>query len=158
MSKTLPKTTAPIEVTHVSDATLRNFVGYHMKRASNVFYADLAKTLKPFKLRMLTYTALVLVVDNPGMRQRQLADAMEIERPNMVVLIDELEKLGLIIRETLTTDRRAYALRATSTGEQVYEAAVAAVITHENEMLEGVDSEMRETLITAMNLIKKSKD
>ncbi|WP_241525549.1 hypothetical protein [Pseudophaeobacter leonis] len=41
----------------VSDATLRQFIGYHMKRAFNVVQSDLAHTLKPFDLRMLTYTA-----------------------------------------------------------------------------------------------------
>ena len=83
------------DVIHAGDATLRNFVGYRMKRAFNVVQADLTKTLKPFDLRMLTYTALVLIVDNPGLRQSQLADAMDIERPNLVVLIDELERRDL---------------------------------------------------------------
>ena len=45
-------------VTDVSDETLRSFFGYRMKRAFNVVQADLAETLKPFELRMLTYTAL----------------------------------------------------------------------------------------------------
>ena len=49
-------------VAHVSDATLREFLGYHMKRAFNVVQADLARVLKPFELRMLTYSALVLIV------------------------------------------------------------------------------------------------
>ena len=54
----------------VKDETLRNLVGYQMKRAFNVIQADLVKTLKPFDLRMLTYTALVLIVDNPGLLER----------------------------------------------------------------------------------------
>ena len=105
-------------MTKVSDATMRGFVGYQIKRAFNVIQDDLAKTLKPFELRMLTYTALVLIVDNPGMRQSQLADAMDIERPNLVVIIDELERRELIVRDRVPTDRRAYALKATLAGRQ----------------------------------------
>jgi len=59
----------------ISDATLTDLVGYNIKRASNVIQSDLARTLKPLELRMITFTALVLIVDNPGLRQSQLADA-----------------------------------------------------------------------------------
>ena len=41
---------------------------------------------------MLTYTALVLIVDNPGLNQSRLAQVMDIERPNLVNVIDELEE------------------------------------------------------------------
>jgi len=96
--------------TTVSDDTLRRFLGYHMKRAFNVVQADLVATLKPFELRMLTYTALVLICDNPGLSQAQLAAAMDVERPNIVVIVDELERRELINRTRVPTDRRAYAL------------------------------------------------
>ncbi|MEZ0467927.1 MarR family winged helix-turn-helix transcriptional regulator [Phaeobacter sp. SYSU ZJ3003] len=143
-------------VSHVSDETLRGFVGYHMKRAFNVVQTDLARTLKPFDLRMLTYTALVLIVDNPGLRQSQLADAMDVERPNLVVIIDELERRELIVRDRVPTDRRAYALKATLAGRQLYEKAVAAVTAHEQRLLENMDATTRDTVIAAMQLIQKS--
>ena len=79
----------------------------------------------------MTYTALVLIVDNPGLRQSQLAAAMDVERPNMVVIVDELEGRELIVRERAPTDGRAYALKATLAGRQLYEKAVAAVTAHE---------------------------
>ena len=76
----------------VSDRSLRSLYGYQMKRTFNVIQSDLSRTLKPLDLRMLTYTALVLIVDNPGLRQSQLAEALDIERPNLVVIVDELER------------------------------------------------------------------
>jgi DNA-binding MarR family transcriptional regulator len=135
MSKPNP---VPPVVTRVSDETLRGFVGYHMKRAFNVVQADLAATLKPFDLRMITYSALVLIVDNPGLRQSQLADAMDIERPNLVVIIDELERRDLILREKVPTDRRAYALVPTLAGRQLCSRAIDAVKSHEARLLQGV--------------------
>lgn len=144
-------------MTKVSDATMRGFVGYQIKRAFNVIQDDLAKTLKPFELRMLTYTALVLIVDNPGMRQSQLADAMDIERPNLVVIIDELERRELIVRDRVPTDRRAYALKATLAGRQLYEKSVAAVTAHEERLLRGVDDDTIATVLAAMKTIEKAK-
>lgn len=136
-----PTTKAPSaqDTRPVSDETLRKALGYHMKRAFNVIQTDLSETLKPLGLRMLTYTALVLIVDNPGLSQSQLADAMDIERPNLVVIVDELEQNELILRERVPSDRRTYALNATLAGRQLYEQAVAAVQSHEARLLARLD-------------------
>ncbi len=155
MVKPAPKTTTPTAPVTVSDSTLRRFAGYHMKRAFNVIQADLAQTLKPFDLRMLTYTALVLIADNPGLRQSQLADAMDIERPNLVVIIDELERRELITRDRVPTDRRAYALHVTLAGRQLCDKAVAAVTAHEDQLLEGLEEEAIRTMIAALRHIEK---
>jgi DNA-binding MarR family transcriptional regulator len=63
-----------------------------MKRTFNVVKADLARTLEPFGLRMITFTALILIVDNPDLSQTQLAGALAIERSNLVTIVDDLEK------------------------------------------------------------------
>lgn len=151
-----PNTKAPAapEITRINDATLRHFVGYHMKRAFNVIQTDLAQTLKPFDLRMLTYTALVMIVDNPGLRQSQLADAMDIERPNLVVIIDELERRDLISRDRVPTDRRAYALHATLAGRHLCDKAVAAVTAHEQQLLEGLEEEAINIMVATLKHIE----
>ena len=141
----------------VSDATLRAFIGYRMKRAFNVVRDDLTATLRAFDLRMLTYTALVLIVDNPGLRQSQLADAMDIERPNLVIIIDELERRDLIIRVRVPTDRRAYALKATLAGRQLYERAVAAVTSHEEKLLANLDQGTIKIVFDAFSVIEQAK-
>lgn len=137
------------------DATLDELFGYHLKRAVNVLQLDLKATLKPFDLRMLTYTALVLIADNPGLRQSQLAEAMDVERPNMVVIIDALENRELIIRDRVPTDRRAYALHATLAGRLLCEKATIAVKAHEERLLHQLSPETRQTMIAALKLIRK---
>jgi DNA-binding MarR family transcriptional regulator len=139
----------------IDDATLRQALGYHMKRAFNVIQSDLSETLKPLGLRMLTYTALVLIVDNPGLSQSQLADAMDIERPNLVVIVDELEQNELIMRERVPSDRRTYALNATLAGRQLYKRAVAAVKNHEARLLSKFDDQqlaMAKTVLQSIRL------
>jgi DNA-binding MarR family transcriptional regulator len=157
MKKTAPLPEARRAEFHVDDTTLRGFLGYSMKRAFNVVQADLVETLKPFELRMLTYTALVLIVDNPGLRQAQLADAMDIERPNLVVIIDELERQELIIRDRVLNDRRAYALKATLAGRRLCGRAVAAVAAHEAALLGGIDEATRKTVISALAQVERNR-
>lgn len=142
---------------HVSDRSLRSLRGYQIKRAFNVIQSDLNRTLKPFELRMLTYTALVLIVDNPGLRQSQLAEAMDIERPNLVVIIDELERRELILRDRLPSDRRAYALKATLAGRRLCEKAVAAVRDHEERLLHGINPDALKTAMKVMQLIEGNR-
>lgn len=141
----------------VSDSTLRSLYGYQIKRAFNVIQSDLNRTLKPFELRMITYTALVLIVDNPGLRQSQLAAAMDVERPNLVVIIDELERRELIVRDKLPSDRRAYALKATLAGRQLYEKAVAAVQAHEDRLVQGITPEALKGAMKVMQLIEANR-
>ena len=145
------------EAEEVSDAALRGFIGYHMKRAMAVLQADLNKALKPFGLRMVTYSALIMVVDNPGLRQSQLADALAIERPNLVVILDELENAGLITREKVPTDRRAWALNPTLKGQKVAKEATAANRADEARLLQGLPEEERARVIAVMNLIESGR-
>lgn len=158
MSQPAAKTGAEAEAARVSDATLREFIGYHMKRAFNVVQADLNQTLKPLDLRMVTYSALVLIVDNPGLRQSQLAEALDVERANLVVIIDELEGRELITRDRVPTDRRAYALHATLSGRRLYERALEAVRGHEARILNGMDEEAKQAVIAAMSVIRRGSE
>lgn len=136
--------------------TLNSFVGYHMKRAFNVVQADLTLTLKQFDLRMLTYTALILIVDNPELSQTQLAAAMDIERPNLVVIVDELEHRELIVRDRVPTDRRVYALKVTLAGRRLCDKAVTACLAHEARLFAGLDTETVDVLIAALSAVRKN--
>lgn len=142
----------------ICDDTLRQFAGYNVKRASNIIVSDLTQKLKPLKLKLTTFSALVLIVDNPGSRQSQLADALSIERPNFVVVIDELERRALITRERDKKDRRAYSFTATLTGRHLNNKALKIVQAHENELLDGVSDEQFKQLVSTLQLVESNRD
>lgn len=154
MTKNGLQSEAQSVVSRISDRGLRSFHGYQIKRAFNVIQSDLNRTLKPFDLRMVTYSALALIVENPGLRQSQLAEAMDIERPNLVVIIDELERRDLIVRDRLQQDRRAYALKATLAGRHLLEKAIAAVRAHEDRLTQGISEDALTTAMKVMQLIE----
>lgn len=52
-------------------------------------------------------------------RQNTLAEALGIEGPSLVRLLDQLETAGLVLRKEDPTDRRAKVLSLTSTGRSV---------------------------------------
>ena len=74
----------------VTDAALRPFLGFNLRRAWNVIHADLGATLDPLGLRMITFSALVVIGDNPGLSQAQLAAALPFLATRPPVLVDWL--------------------------------------------------------------------
>jgi len=136
------------------DRTLRGFAGYTMKRAFNAIQADVNAALAPFGLRMVTFSALVVIADNPGLRQSELAEALMIERPNLVLILDELERAELISRDRAAGDRRAYELRATLKGGRLCDRARRAVTAHDARMTEGMSETDRQALIAALRRIE----
>lgn len=109
------------------DTDLRRFTGYQLRRATSATMPIVNDLLEPFGLRRTSYSTLVVIVKNPGMNQGQIADALAIERPNIVQIIDRLESAGLVQRTKSPEDRRAYALRPTAQGRALEVQATEAL-------------------------------
>jgi len=144
----------PTPSSAISDTTLRQFTGYGMKRAFMVIQADVTRTLEPLDLRMVTFSALAIIGDNPGLSQTQLAGALAIERPNLVVIVDELERRDLVSRDRVPTDRRTYALQLTAEGRRLLVRATEALRTHEIRVMHGIGGADLATLIGCLSQIE----
>lgn len=138
------------------DATLRRFIGYDLKRAFAVIQADVNATLAPFGLRMVTFSVLVVIRDNPGLKQMQLAEILAIERPNLVLILDELEHLKAVVRRRAPTDRRAHEVTVTLTGRRLCDRAVEAVERHDIRMTEGIADKDSAALHEALRRIESN--
>ena len=128
------KISDPIVMTsdrRASDALLRQFVGYRMKRAYLLIQDDMAKTLTPFGLRTGTFSALAVVVASPGISQNDLSEVLNIKRSGVVVVVDELESAGVLKRKPVKGDRRTNALTVTAAGKRLWEKVEKAVQDHE---------------------------
>jgi DNA-binding MarR family transcriptional regulator len=116
------------------DQQLSGFIGYGMKRALSIVQADFARTLSQYGLRAVSFSALSIIVGEPGLTQTQLADALQIERSNLVTIIDELAGRDLIIRAPVAEDRRRHALMPTRAGTELAAVAQASVKAHEERL------------------------
>lgn len=129
-----------------SDSLLRQFVGYRLKLAWVPVHDDLTVTLAPFGLRIGTFSALSVVVENPGISQTQLSVVLNLKRSGVVVIADELEQAGLLDRLPVPGDRRAHALHATAEGMQRWRTAVAAIKAHEARLFADLTGEEQRQL------------
>lgn len=135
------------------DRHLRGYAGYNVKRASNIMQSNAARALEPYGLRITTFSALCVIVDNPDVTQSQLAAALNMERSNTVLIIDALEEANLIGRFRVPTDRRSYALRATLAGIKRRDAAARALSKAEEERLAQLNAQERAQLIDLLGRI-----
>lgn len=138
---------------HLTETQLRQFVGYEMKMAYLLIQNDMVRILKPTGLRIVTFSALGIAVENPDISQTQLAQALQIERSGVVVIVDELENADLISRNKVEGDRRSYALRATLKGRNLWSRTEKHVHEHEDSILSGLSGAERETLKSLLGRI-----
>lgn len=98
--------------------------------------------LRPLGLSKATWNVVGALSCNPGpVSQRELADALSLEGPSLVRLLDRLEDLGWVKREALASDRRVKHVTLTDKAEPFLEELVEAAIGVEEEMAKGVSRE-----------------
>jgi DNA-binding MarR family transcriptional regulator len=138
-----------------TDRHLSGFIGYAMKRALSIVQADFAKTLGEYDLRAVSFSALSIIVGDPGLTQTQLADALQIERSNLVTIIDELAGRNLIIRAPVAQDRRRHALMPTTAGKQLAALARASAVDHERRLFACLTEDERGELQRILRKFRK---
>ncbi len=138
------------------DRSLRELTGYRLRRSSVSVMSAFKDLFVQFGLRRTTFSTLVLIVDNPGLRQGELADALAIERPNLVQIVDELERKGLVKRQAAKNDRRAYCLTATRKGRDLYRKAMGSVAARDVELTRGLTPEQVANLHVALSILQQN--
>jgi MarR family transcriptional regulator for hemolysin len=76
-----------------------------------------------------------------GVRQGALVEALGIEPPSLVPLLDQLERSGLVERRPCVADKRAKTLHLTPTGHDLATRAEAAAETVRSALLGGISVE-----------------
>ena len=138
------------------DATLREFSGYCIRRAALRVLAVVDERLAPMGLRRTTFSALTIVVETPGLKQGHLADALAIERPNVVQIVDDLETAGLVRRTEVPGDRRARGLMPTEAGRALLSEAIEEIRRTEAALTEGLSPGEAEELRRRLETVEEN--
>jgi DNA-binding MarR family transcriptional regulator len=125
--------------------------GYALRRAANATAAELAGRLGPLGLRQSDVSALILIAENPGVTASAIGRALDIQRANMVPLLNRLEDGGLIERKPL--DGKSRGLDLTPHGAARLAAARAVVERFEAELLARVPPAHRAHLLPALEAL-----
>ena len=135
----------------VTLASLQRFVGYRLRRAQLAVFDDFARRFASLDLTPAQFSTLVLIRENPGRRQSDVAAALGIQRPNFVSLMDGLEKRGLAERVRSGQDRRANALRLAPAGAALLERALGVQAEQEEAIRSLIGEKERVALIATLD-------
>ena len=118
-----------------------DFPGYLLRRASIAALAELNLRLAQLNLRHVESSLLLLIRANPGIRQGEVGNLLDIQRANMVPLVAKLESGKLITRKAI--DGRSKGIWLTAAGRAMAKKANAIVQSCEQDLIERVPSELR---------------
>ncbi len=94
--------------------------------------------------------ALSYLADHDDAPQQELVDALCMDAKNVVLLLNELEDRGFLIRRRDSDDRRRHRVHITPEGREALMRAGQAMEDVENEVLQALNAEERATLWTLL--------
>jgi len=144
----------PLTIKDQADSLLRQFIGYNMKRAYHEIQAELTQAFKQIGLKIGSFAVLCAILEYPGLKQSALAENLAIEQANLVQMLDDLEKKGLVKRERASGDRRAYALFITEKGKKLCLQAQQICSDLEADFLQDCSAQEIDSLITLLQKIE----
>jgi len=107
--------------------------------------------LAPLGLRPRQLIALTVLRDAGGMTQAGLSKTLQMDRTNLVGLLNELEGDGYVARTRSAEDRRRHVVSLTASGREKLAQAEIALGVAEDDVLVGLTREERETLHTLLS-------
>lgn len=141
----------------VRTAPIQDLIGYALRRAQGVVYADLNDALARISLRPLQFTLLLMVAENPGSSQSGVCEALGMQKANCVPTMSELERRGYIIRRKSASDARSYELHLTNKGKRILQRAGEVQSLHEQRLIERIGVDGREQLLRLLGKLTETK-
>jgi MarR family transcriptional regulator for hemolysin len=91
---------------------------------------------------------------NPGMSQKELADALEVEPISVARMVDRMEAAGMLERRADASDRRIWRLHLLPAAAPVLKKMAVMAAEFESFVTQGVSPEARDTMVEALMQMK----
>jgi DNA-binding MarR family transcriptional regulator len=153
MARTASARTSPAPaVEEVDTRFLESLLGYNARRAALAVIGVFLERMQPFQLKPVDFSVLSVVAHNPGITSRQLCTALGILPPNLVGMVNALEKRELVLRRPHPRDGRAMGLHLTPGGQKLMRDAERTAAALEADVASRLTPAEQRTLIS---LLKK---
>jgi DNA-binding MarR family transcriptional regulator len=140
------------EVDTVDTSYLEGLIGYNARRAALAVIEVFLERMAVYQLKPVDFSVLSLVARNPGITSSQLCASLGILPPNLVAIVNGLQKRELITREPHPRDGRALGLHLTASGRKLARDAERTATELEADMAGRLSPAESRTLI---RLLKK---
>ncbi|MDT3329601.1 MarR family winged helix-turn-helix transcriptional regulator [Microbacterium aquilitoris] len=110
-------------------------LGYLLKEAATALRVAMEDALRPLELTVTAYSCLEILAQRPGSSNSDLARGAFVTRQSMNVLLQTLEREGLVTRPATAAEGRVLPVTLTDAGLRRREQASAVVKAVEDRML-----------------------
>ena len=136
----------------IDTSYLESLLGYNARRAALSIIELFLKRMSVYDLRPVDFSVLSLITHNPGISSRQLCSELNILPPNLVGMINTLEKRELILRKPHPSDGRVVGLHLSDIGSKLMKNAEQTAKELEDDASSKLTATERKTL---MRLLQK---
>lgn len=127
------------------------FTATLLKKQADAFFKTLGLTDVQFNVLMLLHYQ---AENNEGLSQAQLGEMMLVNRANITTLIDRMEKANLVIRTSVSNDRRTNIIKLTANGKKLFAKAEPLYAQQVKEMITGFNQAEQKNLIVSLEKVR----
>ena len=131
-------------------------LGYLLKQAASALRSAMDDALRPLDMTVSRYSCLELLAQRPGMSNSELARGAFVTRQSMNVLLQTLERDGLVTRPAEASVGKALPARLTPAGRRQLHKATTAVRSVETRMLDGMTQHEQATAFGLLQRMTRS--
>ena len=123
--------------------------GFLLRKANIVFRLHYMEYFKDSGLEVTPVMGgmLILISENPGINQIELARLLKIEGSTLWQTISRLVELGYVDRKRVPTDRRAFALNTSKRGQAALDEIESGMARHQKALMSILTSDERKLFV-----------
>jgi DNA-binding MarR family transcriptional regulator len=132
---------------------LESYIGFAMRRAQAASFRHLERTAGALGLTPGQFSLLTVVAANPGVNQRRLAAAFDLDKSTLSPAVDALTRRGLVRRLRSPADGRAWSLELTAHGSRLLARMRACVEAQESLIASALSAAERDRLMRMLERV-----
>jgi DNA-binding MarR family transcriptional regulator len=146
--------------TNISLGELSDYIGFYLRVTQALSFQAFVREAGDTDIRAGYFAVLTLIGENPGITQTALSRANGRDKSSLTPVLDELVRRGLVSRDRIETNRRAYALKLTPQGKNARRKLLKFADQHEQNLRQALGKEdsaefFRMLKVLAAELAKK---
>jgi DNA-binding MarR family transcriptional regulator len=134
-----------------NDDPLTDLPGYALRRAANAMMADLATRLADIDVRISEAAVLQVVAKRTDLTSSDIGKILDIQRANMVPLLNRLEAASLIQRQPI--DRKSQAVVLTERGLDRLSDVRRITLRFEDDLMARIPARHRDHFLPALQAL-----
>lgn len=121
----------------------------------NFFFKDFQGIFEKYKLNKTQHKTIIVIGTFNGSHMTEIWKRMGITKGNLSIIIDSLTKLGYVVCERHTDDRRKVSINLTDTGKKIYEEAISEINENISRKLSAVSKDEKKKFMDSISFIYK---